>query len=307
MIPATPRPEDLNWEDLKILLALAQAGSQQGAAEVLRVTRTTVGRRLDAVEQRLGTLLFERRSNGVALTKAGQQLLPHAEVIAQEVAALSRRLAGEDQAMTGGIRLSMPHFLAQSFVMDLLTDFAKNWSKLELAIDLTATHADLDQREADLSLRYATEVGDAVLGRRLATCATAVYCSPDLAAKMAKDTSAQVQGEGLHWIGSFEPEGATTSDWIAASPYPKARLKHRMGEGTTQIAMARAGLGLIRLPCFIGDRTVGLIRAPHQTVGLGRSLWLLRHPDLRHSAKVTALAEHLSNGIRAQRSQIEDR
>ncbi|WP_321829029.1 LysR family transcriptional regulator [Thalassovita sp.] len=301
MTAPTPRPEDINWDDLKYIHALARAGSQQGAADALRVTRSTVGRRLEALEQRLGTQLFERRSDGVTLTAAGHHLLPHAEAVADEMAALSRRVAGLDQQMTGLIRLSMPHFLAQSFVMDLLTDFARTWPEVELAIDLSAANANLDQREADLSLRYATEVGDAVLGRRLVTCSLATYCSP----KMAATLKQQDDGQGLTWIGSFEPEGQENADWIAHSPYPKARLKHRMSEGATQIAMARAGLGLIRLPCFIGDLTDGLTRAPGSQPVAGRSLWLLRHPDLRHSAKVTALADHLAEGIRAKRSEIE--
>ncbi|KAJ54321.1 hypothetical protein ACMU_19045 [Actibacterium mucosum KCTC 23349] len=290
----------MNWDDLKFFLAVARAGSFHRAAGTMGANRTTVARRLDALEAAIGTRLFDRMPTGLTLTATGAELIPHAERVEAEVAAAARLLAGRDAALVGPVRLSMPHFLARTLVMDLLTGFATDNPGVDLRIDLDRRPVSLALREADVTLRFARAVDGDVLGRRLATCSRAAYCAPSLAQRMADNG-----GTGLHWIGSTEPDEADTADWIAASAFPNARLRHRMTEGATQIAFARAGAGLTMLPCFVGDAEPGLVRAPFQTPQPDRSLWLLLHRDLRQVARVRQLVDHLAAGIIAARPRME--
>jgi DNA-binding transcriptional LysR family regulator len=111
----------LNWDDLRLVLAIARAGTLSGAARTLEVTHSTVFRRLGAVEQEMGVRLFDRFRDGYAATTAGESAAEVAARIADEVLALERRLSGQDLRPSGTVRITttdtigallMPHLNA---------------------------------------------------------------------------------------------------------------------------------------------------------------------------------------------------
>lgn len=294
------RPSDMNWDDLKFFLAVARAGSLHRAARDLMANRTTISRRLESLETSIEAKLFFRRRAGLELTALGHELVPHAEKMEEEIASVARRIASSAGVDHGMVRLSMPHFFARTFIMDILTEFADQNPDIQLRIDLNRAIANLDHREADVSLRYAHEVSDDVVGRKLGTAMQAVYCSPNLVDKITEQS-----GAGLHWIGTYEPEGDITADWIARSPFPDATLRHRMTEGAPLIAMMKAGAGLAMLPCFVGDTISGLVRTPFQTIRKDKDLWLLLHQDMRNDPRVRKLVEFLAKHTREHRNKLK--
>lgn len=287
---------DLNWEDLKFFLAVARAGSIHRTALETGLVRSTIARRLDNLEATLRTRLFDRKRSGLSLTVFGKMLVTQAERIENEVGSVHRIIAGRQNLAEGTVKLTMPHFLSESILMEHIVNFAACYPSIELSIDLSSEVVNLDQREADLSLRYAYEVRGDVLGQRLATCAKAVYATPCIARFMT-DTD----GEGHHWIGSLEPLGAVTADWIKKTDFPLATLKHRASEASALLALARAGEGLVELPCFVGDFINDLVRVPFHSVSDGRELWLLRHRDLQGSKPVDLLVDHIVDAVKSRK------
>jgi len=99
MIEAARGPCDsahvLNWDDFRYFLAIARAGTLAGAARDLTVEHTTVGRRLTALEQALGTRLFTRGPDGFIPTRAGREILPLAEEMAERAEGIVRRVSGD--------------------------------------------------------------------------------------------------------------------------------------------------------------------------------------------------------------------
>ena len=98
----------MDWDDLKVLLALSRKGSARGAAQELGVSNSTVTRRLDDMEHKLRAHLFDRTPDGYRLSAAGEQILPTAEHVEELVMAAERRITGGDQELEGSIRLTMP-------------------------------------------------------------------------------------------------------------------------------------------------------------------------------------------------------
>src|SRR5262245_49873838 len=96
----------MDWNDVRYFLAVARAGSLAGAARALKVEHSTVGRRLSALEEALGTRLFLRGSTGFSLTPAGAEMLPLAEEVERAVEALARKTGGEDGRIEGTVRLT---------------------------------------------------------------------------------------------------------------------------------------------------------------------------------------------------------
>lgn len=291
---------NLNWDDLKFFLAVARSGTIRGGADSIQVNHTTLTRRLSLMEDSIGSRLFDRSRQGLVLTQLGEDLLPHARRVEEEMTAAARAIVGRDAEPAGTVYVTLPHGLAMTSLMDDLSAFADRYSDIELNLTFTNDIADLTRREADVSLRVAHEVTDDVVGRRLVQMSQAAYCSRAYATRV-KDNG----GEGLHLIGWHEPEGAITAKWIAESCYPRATLKHRVSELVPLITLAASGLGMAYLACNIGDRHPDLIRAPFQHPLPYRSIWLLLHRDLRNTARVRLFVDFLAERIRSRRAEFE--
>ena len=186
----------LNWDDLKIFLAVARTGTLRGGADSIQANHTTLTRRLTLMEEGIGSRLFDRSKQGLVLTQLGEDLLPHAERVEEEMTAAARVIVGRDAAPTGTVYVTLPHGLAMTSIMDDLSAFAEEYPDITLNLTFTNDVADLTRREADVSLRVAFEVSDDVVGRRLVQMSQAAYCTPDYA-KRVQDNA----GEGLTLIG----------------------------------------------------------------------------------------------------------
>ncbi|MDA5555134.1 LysR family transcriptional regulator [Shimia sp. MMG029] len=288
-----------NWDDLKYFLAVARTGTLRGGADSIQVNHTTLTRRLSVMEERVGSRLFDRSKQGLVLTQLGEDLLPRAERVEEEMAAASRVIVGRDRQPTGTVYVTLPHGLAMTSLMDDFAAFAELYPDITLNMNFTNDIRDLTRREADVSLRIASEVTDDVVGRRLVQMSQAAYCSREYAEKI-RDNG----GEGLHFIGWHEPEEVITAKWIKDGYYPKAQLKHRVSELVPLITLAASGLGMAYLACNLGDRHPDLIRAPFQKPIPYRSIWLLLHRDLRNTARVRLFVDFLAEQVKSRRNEF---
>jgi len=291
--------QSLNWDDLKYFLAVARTGTLRGGADSIGVNHTTLARRVDIMEERVGSRLFDRSKSGLVLTQLGEDLLPYAERVEDEMTAASRVIVGRDALPKGTIYVSMPHGLAMTSIMDDLALFAERYPEISLNLTFTNDVVDLTRREADVSLRVAHEVTEDVVGRRLVQMSQAAYCTKDYARNVRNNG-----GEGLSLIGFLEPDSATTAQWVKDSFFPKATLRHRVSEIVPLITLAAAGLGMAYLACNLGDRHPGLIRAPFQKPLPYRSLWLLLHRDLKNTARVRLFVDFLAKQIKSRRNEF---
>lgn len=293
------RLSDFDWDDLKFFLAVARSGTLRGGAEAMQANHATVSRHLTSLERDISARLFDRSKEGLQLTQLGEELLPNALRIEEEIATASRLIMGRDTDPSGFINLSIPPFLAQSPIMEDIAEFSQKYREIELNIQVTDTFVNLGMREADVTFRVAHEITEDVVGRRLLTYAVAVYGSVEYAEKAQNNG-----GAGLNWIGWSEKEEDITAPWIKQSPYPQATLRHRIDDGVLLYSMATAGMGLAYLPCFMADPDPRLARLPFQTPKLDRSVWLLLHGDLRKTARIRLFVDFLSDRIRQRKSEF---
>lgn len=289
----------LNWDDLKYFLAVARTGTLRGGADRIQVNHTTLTRRISVMEDRVGSRLFDRSKQGLVLTQLGEDLMPYAERVEAEMTAASRVIVGREAQPTGTVYLTLPHGLAMTSLMDDFSAFADLYPDITLNMSFTNDIRDLTRREADVSLRIASEVTDDVVGRKLVQMSQAAYCTRDYAGRI-RDNG----GEGLHFIGWHEPEEAITAKWLEESCYPKAQLKHRVSELVPLITLAASGLGMAYLACNLGDRHPNLIRAPFQRPLPYRSIWLLLHRDLRNTARVRLFVDFLAERVSSRRNEF---
>ena len=282
----------LNWDDLRIFLALARAGTVRAAAERLEVSHATVARRIDQMERVLDAPLFDRRAGGPRLTQAGEDLRQTAQRMEEEVLGVQRRSFGQEQALEGPIVLTMIDALVISPVLGALEAFRAQNPKVELMLDVSLSLANLDRREADLALRFGESPAPNLVGRRLMKTARAVYASY---AYVERRRAELLRGEG-DWIGFTKPGVRET--WKTETPFPEAATVLRMPDMRGQHLACRSGIGLALLPCFLCDPDPDLLRISAPEFPAYQTLWLLRHGDSLRNARVTALSEHLAAAFR---------
>ena len=124
----------MNWDDLRYFLAVAEAGSLQGAARSLQVNHSTVFRRINGFEKTVGARLFERLADGYQLTAAGEELLAHARGVGEEIDLLQLKVLGKDYSPSGKIRLTAPDNLAYAYLPRYLATFSKRYPAITLEL-----------------------------------------------------------------------------------------------------------------------------------------------------------------------------
>ena len=124
----------MDWDDLRVFLAVTRHGTVRGAAGALRMSMSTVSRRIDGLETALAAKVFERTSRGLRLSPVGETLLKRVDQIDSQVQGIGREVLGQDMALEGPIRLSLPGSIAQDLLMEDLAEFGRLHPKIGLAI-----------------------------------------------------------------------------------------------------------------------------------------------------------------------------
>lgn len=291
----------MDWDDLRVFLAIHRAGTLRGAARVLAVNHATVTRRLGQLESALEVRLFDRRPDGFVASQAGEDLLATAERVEAELGAVHRRIGGRDSSPRGMVRLSIPPAMLRSFLAAELVVFAKRHPGIELEVDASHSFSDLGRREADVAIRMADEVEEDLVGLRVIRYRKAIYASPAYIADAGDGT--RFEPERHCWIGWRD--GQPRPDWTRDTPFPDLPVRHRLFSNLLQLEAAKEGLGLALLPCFLGEPEPGVVRVPGTATVDGKSLWVLYHGDLRRTARIRTLIDFLAPAILRHRKVIE--
>ncbi len=286
----------MNWDDLRIFLAVARSRSISGAAKNLKVQHSTISRRMRKMEDKLGARLVERKKTGYELTQAGENVKQAAVRIETEVLAVDGVVIGKDSNLVGPLRVTAINNMASSVLMPIFSSFSRSYPRVDLHIVVSNIDTSLAQREADVAIRLTNSPTDTLIGKRLVTVASTIYGSRSYIAKLR-----QHQQEP-QWIG------------VECCEFHKSWTRHASvapahnfycDDTLLTLAAIREGLGVSFLPCFMGDADPELERycAPDPSHNLG--LWILLHPDLRRTGRVLAFRDHMSDSIHALKDLFE--
>ena len=175
---------NIDPNDLLIFAGVAELGSFSRAAERMGLPKSTVSRRLAALEQRLGERLLLRTTRRQSLTEFGQQLLEHARQVASEVEAVTALSERRQATPSGRLRVSMPSDFANLLLADTLAAFIALYPAIQLELDLSPRRVDLLGEGFDVVLRMGNLPDDASLAaRRLADFSFGLYAAPDYLAE----------------------------------------------------------------------------------------------------------------------------
>jgi DNA-binding transcriptional LysR family regulator len=290
----------MDWNDLNLVLAICRTGTLSGAAKALGVNHSTVFRRVNAIERQLGVRLFDRQPDGYAMTEAGEAMQRTAEAIDERVHDLHRELLGRDLRLQGPLRITAPEGIAVRILTPLLSEFCAEHPRIRLSLITTSDALQLSRREADVALRVTRKPPEQLIGRRICRFRFALY-----AARSYLKTHSETELEDHRWILTEESFEQLPAALWKKKHRSTAQIQFTSNSLMATIAAVRRGLGVAPLPCFVGDDERSLVRLTDPLEELTMDLWVLTHPDLRSTARVSAMTAFLVEAMSRHKAQFE--
>jgi DNA-binding transcriptional LysR family regulator len=294
----------LDWNDLRYFLAVARGGSTLAASRALRVSQTTVARRIAALEEALKLTLFEKRPAGYALTASGGEMLAHAEAVESAAVQFDNAAGASTRDLSGTVLITTEEMLAVTVLAPLLRELHDVHPQIHIELDSAQTIRDLGAGEADIALRSTSKPQPAgVVGRRLCKDDWTLYCSRDYAARHGVPKSKEdLKNHAL--VG-----GGGGNLWRAYSAWIKElgledQVMVQHGSSTGLLSGVRSGFGIAVLPCMVGDGDPDLIRCLPPREDHGRVMWLLTHERVRHAPRVRTTIDFLYERLKRLVSEL---
>ncbi len=293
----------LDWDDLRIFLAVARGESLSTAGRVLKRDPATVGRRIQKLEQSLGAQLFAKSPQGYALTDAGGRLMSHAERAEQAVAEGSHDLAGQGAGLSGQVRIGATDGCASFILPQVCANIAAAHPGLELQIVALPRVINLSKREADLAITVSPPPTGRVTAQKITDYHLHLAASRDYLAQADKITRKQDLGKH-RMVGYIQ-------DMIF---YPELDFLPDLGVETVALAsnLVSVQLGFLRYSGGIGMThdfilpfAPELVKVLADQISVTRSFYLIRHQDDARAERLSRVAELLMRGVRAEVARLE--
>lgn len=290
----------MDWDLCRTFIAVAESGSYLGAARRLRSSHPTVGREIAALEAQLGTKLFVRSNDGLALTAQGRRFREH--TAAMEAAALRAEAAvsATGAKARGLVKFSIGPTLAAYWLMPHMASFIATHPDVQIEFVTHPFPVSVRKREADIVLRIYQSGDENLVGRKIARLGVGFYASRDYAA--CHSLPEHRDDWKHHNIVGFADRASNAelgrwSDHVAR----EATVVMRCSSQADMLAAVRAGVGICAMSCIVADAHDDLIRvAPHKLAGIS-DIWLLAHPDLIDLPAVRAVIDFVTQRSRADR------
>ena len=288
-----------SWDDLRVFLAVARAGSASAAAQALGVSQPTVSRRMAALVRELGVELFRKGARGLEPTAEGLRLRADAERVERDVLAALRALQGRDARPTGTVRLTAPEGLGITVIAPRLEAFRREHPGIDLVLAAESAVANLSRREADLALRFVRPRQRELVMRRLASVPFALYASARYLRAHPREPAAGLAAADDLVAPHESQAGSPEAAWLRANaPHLRVRVRVHTTLALRSALLAGAGVGL--LPDYLGDHPE--LRRLGPAPVLHRDLFLVYHRAMRSAERLRAVARFVTACVDRSRS-----
>lgn len=280
----------MDWDDLKIALAVARHGTLSAAARALGSTQPTVSRRLDALEQRLGAQLFERESSGLRLSALGRSLLDGLQQMDAGAHAVQRQIAARDTGLHGEITVTSLDWLGDEVLAPMLARFGGLHPGLQIELLNDGKVFNLARREADMAFRFGSFAQENLVERRIGEVRYALYASePYLARHGRPDAADGFAGHQMVLLDSAAGE-VPHEAWLPVLAH-RARIALRANGLRAHLAAVRGGIAMAVLPCLLAEHEPGLRCIEVAQAPLVRTVRVGLHADMRDTPRIRALLD----------------
>lgn len=274
-----------NWDNLRYVIAVIEAGSVNAAARDLGVNHATVLRRVAAFETQYGGAIFEKSANGYKLLPGKESLVDAVREVENSVLTVERLMLGASPNLSGVVRISSTDTICQYLLPGLLKMIRSKSPHLQIELLSNNSHLNFARMEADLFVRPAMTVPD------------------DTNAEPATNMIFRAYGASAGLREWFRLNGplakSVASKWLTAN-IPEDALTSGSDSFVVLSRMAQTGTGIAILPSFVGDEEPGLIHLADKMPDIKVPIWVGTHQDLRDIPRIRAVRKYVVAHLSSQ-------
>ncbi|MEL6640814.1 MAG: LysR family transcriptional regulator [Pseudomonadota bacterium] len=286
-----------DWNRVRAFLVTAEEGSLSAAARALGLAQPTLSRQVEALQQELGVVLFERFGRGLELTPAGAELIAHARKMGDGAMALSIAAQGQSDEIVGPVTITASDAYAGLWLPPILKKLKAQEPGLAIRVLADNTASDLMRREADIAIRNFQPK------------------EPDLVAKRIMDT-----GANFYAAAAYLAENGpivSDADWAKANfiipgkaaeylpvlqsmglPVDEGSIAFECTSFLAMWEMTRQGLGIGMLDIRLGDAEPEVVRAAPQLDDIPFPVWLVAHRDILSNKRLRLVFDFLATELK---------
>lgn len=284
------------WDHWRSFLAVAEDGSLSAAARRLGLTQPTVGRHIDLMEAALGATLFLRAPAGLTPTELGLSLLPEARTMAAAAAALERTASAPARAESGTVRIAASEVVGAEILPAILRPLLARHPRLEIELALSNRNDDLLRREADLAVRMVRPTQTGLIARKLGDVPIGLFAQRAYLDRQGRPrTPADLAGHVL--IGPDRDDRTLAALARSIPALSRRMIRFRCDREAAQLNALRSGVGIGICQDGIARAHPELEPVLHGRIEFRLEAWLVMHQDLRTSARVRLVFDHLAAAL----------
>lgn len=277
-----------NWDDIRYALAVRKYGSLNAAAGALGVTHATVLRRVAALEERFGCVIFQKNRSGYSALPEASTILSAMESVEDAVLSVERAIVGANRSPVGHVRIASTDSLCQLVLPQILNEISQMYPGLELTLLSGNSHHDLSRLTADIAVRPSIKLEEGLVGERAGTLSFGVFDNGSPNRKWMRLDGALNRSLPAKWLAKH-----VSADEMTNGADSFLVLQQ----------MAAAGVGKAFLPSFIGNADPRLHLSMDICLEIEVPLWVTTLDEIaqtpRFSVVKRALIERLSNALAA--------
>lgn len=293
----------VQWDDLRVFLAVARTGQFLAAGRSLKLDHGTVSRRIGALERDLKARLVVRRTTGVMLTAAGERLLGTAERIESEAIRLESELTNRDFELSGTVRVGAPDGLSTSYLARSFASFSRQHPGIVVQLVPTPQLGSLGKRDTDITVALEKPRTGRYVTAKLTDYTLGIFAHP----AYLQDRPAPVAAGGLagHRLIGYVPDYAYSSalDYVRTL-FEDAPTTFQCTSAIGQLEAVRAGLGLGIIHDFIAAQHPDLVRVLPERQAK-RAYWIVEHEDVSSLGRVRAVHDHIVGCVATDRALFQ--
>ncbi|MEO6014976.1 MAG: LysR family transcriptional regulator [Devosia sp.] len=288
----------MNWDDVRVFLAIARHGQILGAARSLGLNHATVARRLTALEQSLGSRLFQRRPVGTTLTTEGERFFHHAEMM-ESVSLAAAGATGADSVVEGTVRIGAPDGFGVAFLASRIGALVERHPGLRVELVPVPRTFSLSRREADIAVTLERPREGRLVARKLTDYRLGLYASRSYLSKHG--TPAGLADLANHRLVGYVGDLLFAASLNYTAEYLKgwqSAVAVSSAMGQTEAVRAGAGIGILHgFMARLDKKLVPVL--PERS--LTRSYWTVVHEDLRAIRRVVLVSDFLAEIVARER------
>ncbi|QKC94389.1 LysR family transcriptional regulator [Mesorhizobium sp. NZP2298] len=288
----------MNWDDVRIFLAVARAGQILGAARRLELNHATVSRRIAALEDALRTKLFRRLTTGSELTPAGERFLDIAERMEGDMIAARSTIAGEDD-VSGTVRIGAPDGFGVAFLARRLGELTALHRELTIQLVPVPRSFSLSRREADIAITVERPTEGRLVAGKLVDYSLGLFASRAYAdANGLPRTAAEL---GQHTLIGYVPDLIVSPSLDYAAEFSADwRTSFAISSALGQAEAVRSGAGIGILHTFVA-RSMPELVAVDVVAPIRRAYWLVYHESVRPLRRIQIVASFITKAVERER------